>query len=64
MSLLEHWPDLLTLQEAAEILRTDPATVDGFIRAEKIAHTEMAGKVLIPRIFLENFIEKKLQGVL
>ena len=58
MNLLEHWPDLLTLQEAAEILRTDPAIVGKFIRAGKIAHTEMAGKVLIPRIFLENFIEK------
>ena len=58
MSLLDRWPDLLTLQEAAEILRTDPATVGGFIQAGKFSCTEIAGKVLIPRIFLENFIEK------
>ncbi|MDE6260900.1 MAG: tyrosine-type recombinase/integrase [Oscillospiraceae bacterium] len=58
MSLLEHWPDLLTLQEAAEILRTDPATVGSFIQAGKITCTEIAGKSLIPRAFLEDFIEK------
>ena len=58
MNLLSHWPDLLTLQEAAEILRTDPATVGDFIQAGEIASIEIAGKVLIPRIFLEDFIEK------
>lgn len=58
MNLLSHWPDLLTLQEAAEILRTDPVTVDSFIQAGEIASIEIAGKVLIPRIFLEDFIEK------
>ena len=57
MSLLDHWPDLLTTQEAAEILRTDPDMVGSFIHAGKIAHTEIAGKVLIPRTFLEDFIE-------
>ena len=58
MSLLQHWPDLLTLQEAAEILRTDPATVGNFIQTGEITSTEIAGKVLIPRVFLEDFIEK------
>ena len=58
MSLLSHWPDLLMLQEAAEILRTDPATVGSFIQAGEIASTEIAEKVLIPRVFLEDFIEK------
>ncbi len=58
MSLLDHWPDLLTLQEAAEILRTDPATVGDFIQVGEIVSTEIAEKVLIPRIFLEDFIEK------
>ena len=58
MSLLEHWPDLLTVQEAAEILRADPAQVGDFIKAKKISCTEIAGKTLIPRQYLENFIEK------
>ncbi len=58
MSLLEHWPDLLTVQEAAEILRADPAQVGDFIKAKKISCTEIAGKTLIPRQYLENFIVK------
>lgn len=58
MSLLEQCPDLLTVQEAAEILRADPATVEDFIRAGKINCAEIAGKTLILRPFLEEFIAK------
>ena len=58
MSLLEHWPDLLTVQEAAEILRADPAQVGSFIRSGEISCAEIAGKTLIPRAFLEDFIAK------
>ena len=58
MNLLSHWPDLLMLQEAAEILRTDPVTVGSFIQAGEITCIEIAGKSLIPRAFLEYFIEK------
>ena len=58
MSILEHCPDMLTVSEAAEILRTDAATVDSFIQTGEIICTEIAGKTLIPRIFLENFIAK------
>lgn len=47
MNLLSHWPDLLTLQEAAEILRADPATVGSFIQAGEITCIEIAGKSLI-----------------
>ena len=61
MSLLAHWPDLLTVQEAAEILRADPAQVGDFIKAKKISCTEIAGKTLIPRQYLENFIVKSCQ---
>ncbi|MEY8318802.1 hypothetical protein AALB19_16020 [Oscillospiraceae bacterium 50-58] len=42
MSLLEHWPDMLTVQETAEILRADLALVDDFIRAGKISCTKIA----------------------
>ena len=58
MSLLKQWPDLLTFQEAAEILRVTPAQVGDFIKAKEISYTEIAGKMLIPRQSLENFIEK------
>lgn len=56
MTLLEHWPDLLTIQEAAEILRTDPTQVALLVKGKEILHTEIAGKALIPRQYLENFI--------
>ena len=56
MTLLEHWPDLLTIQEAAEILRTDPSQVALLVKGKEILHTEIAGKTLIPRQYLENFI--------
>lgn len=58
MNILEHWPDLLTVQETAEILRTDPAQVDSFIKAGKISYAKIAEKILIPKAFLEDFIEK------
>ena len=48
MSLLDHWPDLLTVQEAAEILRAAPAQVGGFIKAGEITVTvkpELSGQV-------------------
>ena len=58
MSLLDQWPDLLTVQEAAEILRAEPTQVGSLIRSGEISCTEIAGKTLIPRQYLENFIEK------
>lgn len=61
MNLLEQWPDLLTVQEAAEILRADPATVEDFIRAGEINCAEIAGKSLIPKSFLEEFIAKSFK---
>ena len=59
MTLLEHWPDLLTIQEAAEILRTDPTQVALLVKGKEILHTEIAGKALIPRQYLENFIAER-----
>ena len=57
MSLLAHWPDMLTIQEAAEILRADPALVTGFIQAGWIRYTDITGRTLIPRRYFEEFIE-------
>lgn len=56
MNLLEHWPDLLTVQEAAEILRADPAAVESYINSGETKCAEIAGKTLIPRHFLEDFV--------
>ena len=64
MNLLNHYPDMLTVLETAEILRTAPATVNDLIRVGKIICAEIAGKTLIPKQYLENFIEKKFQDML
>lgn len=58
MNLLNCYPNMLTVPEAAEILRADPAAVDELIRAGEIICAEIAGKVLIPKQYLENFIVK------
>ena len=44
MNLLDHCPDMLTVLEAAEILRADPATVDDFIQAGKSLLQKLPGK--------------------
>lgn len=61
MNLLNHYPDMLTVLETAEILRTAPATVNDLIRVGKIICAEIAGKTLIPKQYLENFIEKSFK---
>ena len=58
---MQHCPDMLTVEETAEILRTAPDTVEDFINAGEIICAEIAGKTLIPRQFLENFIEKSFK---
>ena len=52
MSLLQHCPDMLTVEETAEILRTAPDTVEDFINAGEIICAGIAVKTLIPRQFL------------
>ena len=61
MNLLENRPELLTVQEAAEILRADPAAVESYIDSGEIKHAEIAGKTLIPKRFLEDFIAKSCE---
>ena len=61
MNLLEHCPDLLTVPEAAEILRADPTTVNELIQTGEIICAEIAGKVLIPRVSLEIYLESKIK---
>lgn len=61
MHLLDHWPDMLTAEETAKILRTDTDTLAGFLQAGKIRYMKIAEKVVIPRKFLEDFLEIKLK---
>ena len=61
MHLLDHWPDMLTAEETAKILRIDTDTLAGFLQAGEIRHMKIAEKVVIPRKFLEDFLEIKLK---
>lgn len=61
MHLLDHWPDMLTAEETAKILRIDTDTLVGFLQAGEIRHMKIAEKVVIPRKFLEDFLEIKLK---
>ena len=36
MHLLDHWPDMLTAEETAKILRIDTDTLVGFLQAGEI----------------------------
>lgn len=59
MHLLDHWPDMLTAEETAKILRIDTDTLAGFLQAGEIRYMKIAEKVVIPRKFLEDFLEIK-----
>lgn len=61
MNNILNCPDILTVPEVAEILRLDLPTMDGLLSAGQIAHIEIAGKSLICKAFLENFLEKCCQ---
>lgn len=61
MHLIENWPDMLTTEETAKILRIDTDTLDAFLQAGEIRHMKIAEKVVIPRKFLEDFLEIKLK---
>lgn len=61
MHLLDHWPDMLTAEETAKILRIDTDTLAGFLQAGEIRYMKIAKKVVIPRKFLEDFLEIKLK---
>lgn len=61
MHLLDHWPDMLTAEETAKILRIDTDTLTDFLQAGEIRHMKIAEKVIIPRKFLEDFLEIKLK---
>ena len=52
----EH--DIFTLKEAAKILRVGRTTMYNLIGARQIQHIKCGKKILIPRIYLQDCIEK------
>lgn len=60
-NLLASCPDILTVEEAADALRINPDTMAGIIESGEIDCAEIGGKILIPRLYLQEYIEKCCQ---
>lgn len=57
MDLLPTAPDVLTVQEAGKVLRLGRTTMYRLVASGEIKCVKIGRKVLIPRIFLQNFLE-------
>lgn len=60
--LLSNAPDILTVCEAAEALRVDNPAMQGLIEGNQIKHMSIGNEVLIPKMYLQQFIENSCQG--
>lgn len=50
-------PDVLTVMEAAEVLRVGRSTMYKLVESGEVQHIKIGRKVLIPRKYLQNYIE-------
>lgn len=55
-SEFEH--DIFTPMEAAQILRVGRTTIYSLISAHQIRYIKCGRKILIPRLYLQDYIEK------
>jgi len=60
--LLEHIPDMLTISTAAEALKTTPDAMMKLISSGLIDHVEIDDNIIIPKVLLDDFIEKGRQA--
>lgn len=58
MDLFPNTPEILTIQEAAHLLRVEPSDIETLLSAGMVHHVVIGQKPLIPKAFLSNFIEK------
>lgn len=58
MDILTNTPDVLTVMEAAETLKVGRTTMYRLVQDGKVKHLKIGRKVLIPRKYLQIFIEK------
>ncbi len=50
-------PDVLTVQEAGEVLRVGRTTMYRLVQNGRVQSVKIGRKVLIPRVFLQDFLE-------
>lgn len=55
--LLSNCPDVLTVMEAAEVLRVGRSTMYKLVGSGEVQCVKIGRKVLIPRKYLQNYLE-------
>ena len=61
MDILENCPDILTVMEAAEVSRIGRTMMYRFIQSGEIQHIKIGKKILIPRVYLQNFLANHVE---
>lgn len=61
VSFLSGYPDMLTLVEAAEILRTSPEVMEDLIQSQGIPFLNLDGHLLIPKTSFHGFLENSFK---
>lgn len=61
MDILDKCPDILTVMEAAEVSRIGRTMMYRFIRSGQIRCVKIGKKILIPRIYLQEFIANHVE---
>lgn len=56
MDILQNCPDVLTVMEAAEVSRIGRTMMYRFIKNGQIKHLKIGKKILIPRVYLQEFL--------
>jgi excisionase family DNA binding protein len=61
MNLLENCPDVLTVMEAAHVLKVGRTTMYRLVQNGEVKYLKIGRKVLIPRLYLQDFIENNTE---
>lgn len=59
--MFEEYPDILTVSEATAALRIDSANIQSLLDDGFIKHIELGGNTLLPKLFLQEFLENRFQ---
>ena len=62
MNLLTNAPDIMTVMEAAKVLKVGRSTMYQLIRSGAVKHVRIGKKILIPREYLRLFLETEERG--
>lgn len=61
MDLLKNTPDVLTVMEAAKVLKIGRTTMYRLLQSGNIQHLKVGRKIIIPSKYLQEFIEQRSQ---